>query len=77
MFHEFTDYHGPTGPYVATGTKILSFGTAEGMAAVAQSAMLTSLGASPAAEQYAQAVVASLALAHEADDKTHSYFQGL
>jgi hypothetical protein len=66
-FQEFSDYSGPTGLYVATGGKVLSLGTAEGAAATAQSAMLTSLGAGPEAKQYAAAMQASLAKAHQLD----------
>ena len=67
MFHEFSDYHGPSGAYVATGTKIVPFGTVEGTAAVAQSAMLTSLGTTAGAAVYEQEVQKSLARAHDLD----------
>lgn len=66
-FSEFTDYDGPTGLYVATGSKILPLSCAEGISAVAQSAMLTSLGATPKAKQYADRVARSLQAAHDAD----------
>lgn len=66
-FKEFSDYDGPTGLYVATGSKILPLDSAEGLSAVAQSAMLTSLGATPRAKRYAARVQRSLQAAHEAD----------
>jgi hypothetical protein len=66
-FQEFIDYEGPTGLFVATGSAVLPLASAEGIAAVAQSAMLTSLGSTPEAKQYATAVQKSLALAHSVD----------
>lgn len=65
--NEFSDYDGPTGLYVATGSAILPLGSAEGIAAVAQSAMLTSLGAGPAAKKFQVAMQQSLVVAHELD----------
>ena len=65
-FQEFTDYAGPTGSYVATGTKILALDSTEGISAVAQSAMLTALGSSAMADQYAAKVTKSLQAAHDA-----------
>jgi hypothetical protein len=70
MFHEFSDYHGPSGAYVATGTKIVPFGTVVGTAAVAQSAMLTSLGTTAGAALYEQGMQQSLVRAHELDSFT-------
>ena len=55
----FSDYDGPTGLFVATGEKIVALGSVEGIAAVAQSAMLTSLGSTPAAKQYEAAAAAT------------------
>jgi hypothetical protein len=66
-FQEFTDYTGPTGSYVANGSTILALDSAEGVSAVAQSAMLTALGSSPAADQYAVKVAKSLEAAHDLD----------
>lgn len=63
----FEDYSGPTGLYVATGEKILALDSAEGMSAVAQSAMLTSLGSTPEAKQYQAAMQHSFAAAHQLD----------
>ena len=63
----FSDYDGPTGLFVATGEKIVALGSVEGIAAVAQSAMLTSLGSTPAAKQYEAAMHHSLAVAHGVD----------
>jgi hypothetical protein len=63
----FSDYHGPTGLYVATGEKVLPLDSVEGISAVAQSAMLTSLGSTPAAKEYQAAMKHSLAVAHEID----------
>ena len=63
----FTDYKGPTGLYVATGEKILPLNSVEGISAVAQSAMLTSLGSTPKAKQYQAAMQQSLAVAHQVD----------
>ena len=68
-FHEFSDYHGPTGPYVATGTTILPIGTVAGTALAAQSAMLASLGPNPEAQQYAQEMEKSIKYAHTLDGK--------
>ena len=68
MSHKtFIDYDGPTGLYVATGEKILPLGSVEGISAVAQSAMLTSLGSTPEAKQYQTAIQHSLAVAHAVD----------
>lgn len=66
----FTDYEGPTGLYVATGEKILPLDSVEGISAVAQSAMLTSLGSTPEAKQYQAAMQQSLAVAHQLDAAT-------
>ncbi len=65
---EFSDYDGPTGLYVATGSAILPLDSAEGISAVAQSAMLTSLGASPAAKKFQIAMKQSLVEAHDLDE---------
>ncbi|HSS04051.1 MAG TPA: hypothetical protein VLK89_02535 [Solirubrobacterales bacterium] len=68
MTHKtFIDYDGPTGLYVATGEKILPLDSVEGISAVAQSAMLTSLGSTPEAKEYQAAMQHSLAVAHEVD----------
>jgi hypothetical protein len=66
-FQEFTDYTGPSGLHVATGSEIVPLNSAEGMAAVAESAMLASLGSSSLATQYAAKMAQSLDAAHEAD----------
>lgn len=63
----FSDYDGPTGLYVATGEKVLPLDSVEGISAVAQSTMLTSLGSTPAAKEYQAAMKHSLAIAHEID----------
>jgi hypothetical protein len=63
----FIDYKGPTGLYVATGEKVLPLASVEGLSAVAQSAMLTSLGSTPKAKQYQAAMQHSLAVAHRVD----------
>jgi hypothetical protein len=63
----FTDYEGPQGLFVATGEAILPLDSVEGISAVAQSAMLTSLGSTPAAKQYQAAMKHSLAVAHGID----------
>jgi hypothetical protein len=52
MTHEFSDYAGPTGPYIATGEKMLPLDTPEALEAMGHSAMLLSLGASPQADEY-------------------------
>ena len=65
---EFSDYDGPTGLYVATGSAILPLDSVEGISAVAQSAMLTSLGAGPAAKKFQVAMEQSLVEAHELDE---------
>lgn len=49
---DFVDYHGPTGPYVATERGILPLTSPEGMAEVMDSAMLVSLGYSEKAAEY-------------------------
>ena len=49
---DFVDYHGPTGPYVATERGILPLASPEGMAEVMDSAMLVSLGYSDKAAEY-------------------------
>jgi hypothetical protein len=68
MTHKtFIDYDGPTGLFVATGEKILPLNSVEGISAVAQSAMLTSLGSTPEAKEYQAAMHHSLAIAHEVD----------
>lgn len=63
----FADYDGPTGLYVATGKTILPLNSAEGISAVAQSAMLTSLGSTPEAKKYQAAMQHSLVAAHDFD----------
>jgi len=64
---QFIDYDGPTGLYVATGEKVVPLESAEGISAVAQSAMLTSLGSSPEAKEYEAAMHRSLVAAHDVD----------
>ena len=49
---QFVDYHGPTGPYVATDRGILPLTSAEGMAELMDSAMLVSLGNTEKAVEY-------------------------
>jgi hypothetical protein len=71
MHKAFSDYAGPQGLHVATGKKILPLDSVEGISAVAQSAMLTSLGSTPEAKQYQDAVQSSLAVAHELDASAH------
>ena len=53
---KFTDYHGPTGPYVATDRGILPLASAEGMAELMDSAMLVSLGHTEKAAEYQRLV---------------------
>lgn len=65
LMKKFTDYNGPQGLFVATGNKILPLDSAEGISAIAQSAMLTSLGSSPAAAQYQAKVQKSLKVTHD------------
>lgn len=52
MNRKFTDYHGPTGAYVATDRGLLPFASAEGMAELMDSAMLVSLGYTEKAAEY-------------------------
>jgi hypothetical protein len=52
MKRKFTDYHGPTGAYVATDRGLLSFASAEGMTELMDSAMLVSLGYTEKAAEY-------------------------
>lgn len=52
MKRKFTDYHGPTGAYVATDRGLLPLASAEGMAELMDSAMLVSLGYSEKAAEY-------------------------
>lgn len=56
MKRKFVDYHGPTGPYVATPRGILPLDSVEGMAEVMDSAMLVSLGHSEKAAEYQRLV---------------------
>ena len=49
---DFVDYHGPTGPFIATDRGILPLTSAEGMAAAMDSAMLVSLGHTEKAAEY-------------------------
>ncbi len=56
MKRKFTDYHGPTGPYVATDRGILPLASAEGMAELMDSAMLVSLGHTEKAAEYQRLV---------------------
>jgi hypothetical protein len=64
------DYHGPTGPYVATDRGILPLSSAEGMAELMDSAMLVSLGNTEKAAEYQRLVeerkAASAAAKHPA-----------
>jgi hypothetical protein len=59
----FVDYHGPTGPYVATRRGILPLDSAEGIAKVMDSAMLVSLGHTAKAAEYQRLVEARKAAA--------------
>jgi hypothetical protein len=68
---EFSDYSGPTGLHVATGSDVVPLNSAHGLAAVAESAMLASLGSSPQADQYAAQMAQSLQTAHQADLAAH------
>lgn len=52
MKREFIDYHGPTGPFIATERGILPLASADGMAAAMDSAMLVSLGHTEKAAAY-------------------------
>jgi hypothetical protein len=52
MKRKFTDYHGPTGAYVATDQGLLPLASAEGMAELMDSAMLVSLGFTEKAAEY-------------------------
>jgi hypothetical protein len=52
MKRNFVDYHGPTGPFIATDRGILPLTSAEGMAAAMDSAMLVSLGHTENAARY-------------------------
>ena len=52
MKRKFTDYHGPTGAFVATDRGILPLASAEGMAELMDSAMLVSLGYTEKAAEY-------------------------
>lgn len=55
-------YDGPTGAYVAAGGKIMSLvATPGGITALTNSALLTALGASPHAEDFAALTKASTA----------------
>lgn len=63
----FTDYQGPTGLVVATGKSVVPLESAEGVAALSQSAMLSSLGASDDAKVFQTQMAKSLKAAHAAD----------
>jgi len=52
MKREFIDYHGPTGPFIATERGILPLASPDGMAAAMDSAMLVSLGHTEKAAEY-------------------------
>lgn len=52
MERKFTDYHGPTGPYIATERGILPLSSSAGMSAAMDSAMLVSLGNTEKAAEY-------------------------
>ncbi len=63
MKREFTDYDGPTGPFIATEQGILPLRSVEGMAAAMDSAMLVSLGYTEKAAEYQRLVKARNAAA--------------
>jgi hypothetical protein len=58
MKRKFTDYHGPTGAFVATDRGILPLASAEGMAELMDSAMLVSLGYTEKAAEYQRLIEA-------------------
>lgn len=64
---KFRDYKGPTGPYIATGKRIVPLDSAEGIAALGHSAMLSALGTGPEADRYAEAMRGTLDEAHRLD----------
>lgn len=66
---KFRDYKGPTGAYVATGKRIVPIDSAEGIAALGHSAMLSALGTGPAADRYAEAMRGTLDEAHRLDEE--------
>lgn len=63
----FRDYKGPTGPYIATGKRIVPLDSAEGIAALGHSAMLSALGTGPEADRYAEAMRGTFDEAHRLD----------
>lgn len=65
----FSDYKGPTGPYVATGRRVVPLDSAEGVAALGHSAMLSALGPGPEAKRYAAGMRRALAEAHRLDEE--------
>jgi hypothetical protein len=52
MKREFVDYHGPTGPFIATDRGVVPLASPEGMAEAMDSAMLVSLGHTEKAAEY-------------------------
>jgi hypothetical protein len=64
---KFRDYNGPTGAYIATGKRIVPLDSAEGIAALGHSAMLSALGTGPEADRYAEAMWGILDEAHRLD----------
>jgi hypothetical protein len=52
MKRKFVDYHGPTGPFIATDRGVLPLASPEGMAEAMDSAMLVSLGHTEKAAEY-------------------------
>lgn len=61
------DYDGPTGRYIATGERIIPLDSAEGIAALGHSAMLSSLGTGPDADRYQQGMQRALDEARRLD----------
>lgn len=66
-FMTFSDYKGPTGAFVATGKRIVPLDSAEGVAALGHSAMLSALGPGPEAKRYAAGMREALDEAHRLD----------
>jgi hypothetical protein len=64
---KFKDYNGPTGPYVATGKRVVPLTSAEGAAALGHSAMLSSFGVGAKARLYESKMREALEEAHAID----------
>lgn len=63
------DYNGPRGRYIATGERILPLDSAEGIAALGHSAMLSALGTGPDADRYQAGMKKALEEARRRDLK--------